>query len=92
MTEDYYALSELLIQVSVGRKRLLEIVEELLGQALVEWVYLESDSAPARSARSEGIDPPDSLRDDGLWDVPPPGASSGCWVGPTTASGLNTRC
>ncbi len=71
VTEDYYGLWEMAVQVPVGRDRLVRVIEGLMGSGLVAWFCRSSDTAEAVHVRRHIPESPE-LSDDSLWRVPGP--------------------
>lgn len=84
LTEDYYGLWELQVQLGGQRGQVARAVGELLDVGLVAWFYRAADTGPATPAGVETPQLPD-LGDDLPWRVP--GALDGQWLLGATAAG-----
>lgn len=71
LTEDYYGLWELQVQLRSERGHVARAVQELLDAGLVEWFHRASDASPAVPAGS-GTPPCPDLDADLPWQVPQP--------------------
>ena len=69
LTEDYYGLWEVEVQLPVGRDRVRETIASLLHQGLAEWFVREDDAAVA-VALSELAEPLPNLEEPTAWAVP----------------------
>jgi hypothetical protein len=69
LTEDYYGLWEIAVQVPVDREVLIAAICTLVDQGLAEWFVRHDDSAEAvRLAETDAVAP--NLTDEGAWSAP----------------------
>jgi len=86
LTEDYYGLWELRVQVGTERDQVAEAVQGLLDAGLVAWFYRASDASPA-TPEGSNTPPRPGLGDHSHWQVPRP--ERGQWLLGATAAGVS---
>ena len=84
LTEDYYGLWELQVQLATERARTAPVVQELLDSGLIAWFYRAADGEHATPTDANFEYRPD-LGDDVLWQVPLPADAQ--WLLGATAQG-----